>query len=279
MGLHIVSGDWHGSLGHARKVIEAAHKAGVNHIIQTGDFGWWPHYEPSYPGQVNDFAQKRGVTVDWLDGNHENFDDLDQRDHDLDPQGFRHYERPGSATGRRLTHLGYMPRGTVFDLDGRRAMAFGGASSIDKSSRRPHLEWWPQENITQGQVYNALDAGPVDYLFTHEAPQLPPGLPGDWKNDPISNTNRHAIALLASELAPRVLFHGHYHLPYNRQYNRQTMVYGLGADRNLNGTRGEGNAVLLDTDKNSVHPFDLSIPQPIDEFGEWFHDERGRGHV
>lgn len=255
----LVAGDWHGNNPHARRVIDAAQSLGSDHIIQVGDFGWWPHIHDgdhdAYAGRVDDYAQKRGVMIDWLDGNHENFDDLETRAHTLDGRGARYYERPNSETGRKLTNVAYLPRGLVFPLDhGRQAMAFGGAYSVDKRYRTPHHSWWPQELPSGREINDALDnARPVDFMFVHDAPEMPPGLMSDWNDDPASENNRAAIHALMDAYQPKVLFHGHYHFPYTSQL-RNTQIYGLGADKNMDGSRGRGSVVALDTESGSVEP-------------------------
>ena len=93
-------------------------------------------------------------------------------------------------------------------------------------------------------------------MFTHDAPAMPPGLPHGWKDDPASNNNRQAIHAMIQHYTPSALFHGHYHLPYTSKVGN-TMVYGLGADRNLAGGT-QGNNMLLDTDTGNLAPAELA---------------------
>src|SRR4051812_23913136 len=95
----MIAGDWHGNLAHARKMIDLAHEKQVETIVQVGDFGWWPHYADMAPyiGRIDKALYRRNLHLFWLDGNHENFDDLETRPYRAQ-RGVRYYERPNSES-------------------------------------------------------------------------------------------------------------------------------------------------------------------------------------
>jgi hypothetical protein len=71
----MLAGDWHGNIGWAVKVVDYAAEQGCDTILQLGDFGYWTdtlqtaHYLRSLTGALT----RTGITLYWLDGNHEDF--------------------------------------------------------------------------------------------------------------------------------------------------------------------------------------------------------------
>jgi len=174
----------------------------ITHIVQVGDFGYGP-WTGSKP-----FKASKGFFSDeemevynnaeklWLDGNHE--------DHDLLEQDCGAWQ-PGWK---------YMPRGSVLEVDGYRVMFFGGASSIDKPHRIPHVSWWPQESITQAQVLEALnDDGPIDAIFSHEHPAAVPYSDERYNNELFGRSDKEGLDALRQHFRPDFWFFGHHHAP------------------------------------------------------------------
>ena len=58
----------------ARRVIEELAAVGVDMVVQLGDFGWWP--QKGFAEKVSHAAVIAGVTVCFIDGNHEDHEDL-----------------------------------------------------------------------------------------------------------------------------------------------------------------------------------------------------------
>jgi len=162
---------------------------------------------------------RAGVDWYWLDGNHENFDALEEA-----------VDTTAAAPQQMLARLWYLPRGCTWTWDGCRFMALGGAYSIDKEYRKQGTSWWPQELLTREQVEMAMDRGPVDVLLTHDAPDgTCPIVNGTYKGDHISRGNRKAVSAVMEAVAPRLLVHGHYHHRYTADAG-DTTVEGLGRD-------------------------------------------------
>jgi predicted phosphodiesterase len=204
----LILGDVHGFWTEMNVTI--AHAIGthpdITHIVQVGDFGYgWT----SIPG-FKPFKASRGYFSDeelaiyeaaeklWLDGNHENHDKLDN---------------DGGAWQPDWKH---MPRGSVLEVDGYRMLFFGGGSSVDRSDRISHVSWWPQENITYGQVQACLESvdGPIDALFSHDHAECVPYSDSRYKSeDPPSKGNREMLQVLVDHFQPDYHFFGHHHAP------------------------------------------------------------------
>lgn len=213
----LVAGDVHGSGYWWRKLCQTAVDNDCPTIFQVGDFGWWTHVEPAYPAAVNKMLGDKGLQGFFIDGNHENFDDLWNW-----PAGDDGFVPIGDA-------LKYVPRGHVWEWDGVRFLALGGAYSIDRAHRTLGHSWWEQELIRREDVLKCLDAGPADVMLTHDAPMFPVGLPGTYKADALSRANREAVAAVVESARPRLLIHGHYHHRHTAFY-QDTRIEGLGCD-------------------------------------------------
>lgn len=226
----LVAGDTHGRMWQVNYLLDVAREQGCDRIVQVGDFGYWPHIEP-FAERVNRAAMRAGIDVYWLDGNHENFDMLEEVV-DVD----------AAEPQQMLANLWYLPRGATWEWDQLRFMSLGGAYSIDVASRVEGSSWWRQELLTREQVERAMDRGLVDVLFTHDAPDgVCPIIREGYKGDLISQGNRKAISAVMEAVHPRLLVHGHYHHRYSRVVHG-THVEGLGRDG-----QGADSWLVLDT--------------------------------
>ena len=270
----LIAGDWHGdcnapsvasntSVHKARSkgassivAVDNAVKYGAQWIIQCGDFGLWPGWFCFvYLDRLNAALIEANVHLIWLDGNHEDFDQLERL--------VKHNPRNDRGQTFIRSNILYSPRGCVFTLDHKRFMTVGGAFSIDKEWRTPHDSWWPQEQITMEQlqiILNQVESGrakhrpEVDYLFTHDChPNTP--FKHRIKDDVESNLHRRKIATIANAVRPKMWWHGHMHerydwtlpygVPFSLEDGQTTEVHGL-ADGREKDSWG-----ILDTEDNS----------------------------
>lgn len=216
----LLAGDTHGNIRHVKSLIEIAVYEGCDRIVQLGDFGFWPHIE-DFDAQVNRAAMEAGITFYWLDGNHENFDQLEKE-----------VDFNSAHPQQMYANLWYLPRGSTWEWDGCRFMALGGAYSIDKHRRVEGHSWWPQELITSAQVERAVSRGQVDIMLTHDTPEggCPiPVISLHGKGDEISRGNRLAVSAVLESAKPRLLAHGHMHHRHTTKIGK-TRIEGLDCD-------------------------------------------------
>ena len=216
----VIAGDWHGNYSWVKnKAVYMCQRFGTDTIIQLGDFGFIPG--TSEFTKLNNLLAKTGIMVFFVDGNHEPFDTY--RDHPVVEDGFQQLG----------TNIVRIMRGTVFNLGGAHCLGLGGAGSIDRQYRTAGKDWFPDEYITgvdvEAAVANALtlqqEGHRVDFMFTHDAPagvNTPLGRLG-YKPDPRVEAacamNRILLGSVVNEVAPRALFHGHYHTEYVSTYS------------------------------------------------------------
>jgi UDP-2,3-diacylglucosamine pyrophosphatase LpxH len=146
-------GDLHGEFSLLPKILKGIPSEAV--IIQVGDFGYWPGLELRY--QAGAKAVGHPFEILFIEGNH---------DHVVDVPYCRW---PGAV---------YVPRGSVMELDGKRVLFMGGATSVDRKWRSkaplgPH-PWFEEEVVTEADVERALQnvrgGGPIDLMVTHSPP-------------------------------------------------------------------------------------------------------------
>ena len=136
-----------------------------DHLIICGDFGlvwdnskndlWWREW----------LAQMPYITL-FVDGNHENFDLLNE---------FPEEEWHGGRVHRISDSIIHLMRGQIFEIDGKTFFTMGGAESHDKEYRKEGKSWWAGElptleEYTEAQHNLEQHGNKVDYILTHCVP-------------------------------------------------------------------------------------------------------------
>jgi len=123
-------------------------------------------------GRGDDYVRERlhnlPCTVLWLDGNHENFDCIEE---------YPVEEWKGGKVQFITEDIIHLMRGQVFEIEGKNFFTFGGGYSIDKYMRSPHISWWPQEMPNEEEYKEGIRnlervGNKVDYVLTHTCPEF-----------------------------------------------------------------------------------------------------------
>ncbi len=214
VGPLLLAGDWHGNGTHAAWTIDEAARRGADRVFQLGDFGYWEHQPPgvAFLDGVERHASEHGITVYFLDGNHDKTSLLLSTYADRDDEGFL-LVRP---------HVRYAPRGHRWQWGVLTFIALGGAYSVDKQWRLDREEssgttetlWFPEEQMTDVDLDGFLaDPAPVDVLLSHDKPRN--SKPSrNRKTAPECLPNQDRIQRAAVALQPRLMAHGHLHFRY-----------------------------------------------------------------
>lgn len=155
---------------------------------------------------VREFYLSIPVTTLFLDGNHENFDILEN----IPTERWHGGEVHLIASG--IIHL---MRGEVYDIDGRSFFVFGGADSYNKAELTPGLTWWEQELPTEEDYRNAwtnlkLYDFSVDYMLSHAGPYEAVGEIGFGSYDESAKL-AHQLQRFADNTDFREYYFGHFH--------------------------------------------------------------------
>ena len=239
-------GDTHANRVWTASVIRTLGAEGVDVVVQLGDFGWWP--QKGFAKYVSKAAVVAGVTVCFLDGNHENHEHLRFHTSLRNPAG-------GPADPVEMyPSLWYLPRGCGWEWHGVRFRALGGAFSIDHGVRTPGYDLFPVEEApTPADAQRAIEAGPADVLLCHDYPALGYELRG--RTLPAADARASAqvqslLAQVAEAIRPKLVVHGHWHHAYTIERDNTTVV-GLDCD-------GTDRAVaLLDLDTLQIREWSL----------------------
>lgn len=164
-----------------------------NYVIILGDFGlvWNRNEESASEKWWLDWLENKPFTTLFVDGNHENFDRLYQ---------YPIKEWHGGKVHEIRPHILHLMRGEVFDIEGKKFFAFGGASCHDildgvldpddfdtyddfrevwkrwdkdgKMFRVKGFSWWERELPTEEEMQNGINNlekhnWKVDYILSH----------------------------------------------------------------------------------------------------------------
>lgn len=163
-----ITGDTHGR----NDILKLSHNTTLSsltkddYLIISGDFGgvWDGGWQDRI---VQNFYNEQPYTTLFIDGNHENFDLLNQYPVEYWNGGKVHH------ITEKIIHL---MRGQIFTIANKSIFTFGGGLSIDRIYRTSGLTWWPQEEPSECECREAQDnlerhSFQIDYIVTHAGPE------------------------------------------------------------------------------------------------------------
>lgn len=157
-----ITGDTHGTIDFSKlkAYFKKKYVSRKDYLIILGDAGivW----DSDYKNTVG-LYESLGLTIYYIDGNHENFDLL---------ESFPIISSNNAKVHRISEYIFHVLRGEILILNGLSFLCIGGAESIDKTYRKPGVSWWKQERINENDINNALsnlssNNMEVDYVLTH----------------------------------------------------------------------------------------------------------------
>lgn len=198
-----ITGDTHqfNDFGKLQKYFSKKYVSKKDYLIILGDTGiiW----DKDYKKVLQEYSYL-GLTIFFIDGNHENFDLLDE---------FPIAEKNNARVHVLYDGIYHVLRGEILVLNNLSFLCVGGAESIDKQNRKEHISWWKEERITEYDVDKAFYSLQtvhlkVDYVLTHCAPDCicvkELGLDGDESTKQLSR--------LCPHIEMKYWYFGHYHI-------------------------------------------------------------------
>ena len=220
-----ITGDTHGERNRFQYLDSAMEKTlkKGDKLFVAGDWGYIG--DDSYMERLFlRFLSEKPYQILFVDGNHENFDLLNDYPVEEWCGGKVHVIRRDAERTPKVVHL---MRGQVFNIDGKKIFAFGGGYSIDKYMRRPHISWWPQEMPTKEEMDEGIDNlkavdNKVDYIITHTAPEDTMNMfhPYHPEEKPLNNY----LEYIRENVEYRQWYFGHMHGD-RELWRNQTMVF------------------------------------------------------
>lgn len=113
-----------------------------------------------------DWLENKPWTTLFVDGNHENFEMLNNLPEEKWHGGSVHIVRP---------HVLHLMRGQIFEIGGYSFFTMGGADSHDKAMRKEGKNWWKEElpdsrERATGLMNLSKFGNEVDFIISHCAP-------------------------------------------------------------------------------------------------------------
>lgn len=188
-----------------------------DYLIILGDVGlcWDDGKKDAW---IREKLEALSLTTLWIDGNHENFDLIDELPVSEWHGGKVHF------IGEKIIHL---MRGYVYEIENKKFFAFGGGFSVDKMARVEGKSWWkremPSEEEYQRGLHNLNKCGnQVDYIITHTAPEQ---ITHKLVEQVISGEEelQDYLQKISEEVEFRHWFFGHWHM--DCQMEEYTGVY------------------------------------------------------
>ncbi|MCR5331655.1 MAG: metallophosphatase family protein [Lachnospiraceae bacterium] len=228
-----ITGDTHGDFTrfNTKNFPEQREMTKDDFVIICGDFGgiWDPKEESKREKHDLDGLEERPFTLLFVDGNHDNFDRLNE---------YPEKEWKGGRVHEIRPHILHLMRGQVFEIDRKTIFTFGGAASHDITGgilemsdpnfrkkrkqleddwipyRVNHVSWWEQEMPSEAEMEtgrkNLKDHNnAVDFIITHccaSGTQATFGR-GILKPDPATEY----LEYIRNTVSFRKWFFGHYH--------------------------------------------------------------------
>lgn len=164
-----ITGDCHGDFERIVEFCEdACTTAEDDVLVILGDAGINYHGIPT-DNDLKQMLSDLHITLLCIHGNHE-----------MRPETIETYEEVEWNGGnvyieQEYPNLLFAKDGEVYNLDGRRCIAIGGAYSIDRYSRTPYVSWWPDEQpsdeiMSNVQMQLTKEYWDVNVVFSHTCP-------------------------------------------------------------------------------------------------------------
>jgi predicted phosphodiesterase len=175
-----------------------------DYIIICGDFGgvWSGGKDDQY--WLN-WLDTRNFTTLFVDGNHENFALLNEYPVETFCGGKVHKLMPS------VLHL---MRGEIYEIDGKKFFAMGGAASHDMHLRTEFKNWWREEMPSEEEYDNAINNlayhnGNIDYVISHCCPDsIQEKISPIYEHNRLTNFLEHIVK---ADCTYSKWFFGHYH--------------------------------------------------------------------
>lgn len=232
MRLSILVGDIHGQFN----VLCDQNLADCD-VYQVGDFGLGfgtRHADHLYMKHLNRFAQQHNINFFAIRGNH-------------DYPAFWQDPEMNKSVNEQYSNIELIPDYTYKDINGKKCLFIGGATSVDRTRRVQGLSYWEDEVLVEPTT--ALDK--CDVVISHTCPSRFPITPTEKDSivDYYARFDAHLYSDLKKEreimdrimdeVSPKEWYFGHFHhskmgLTNNVYWRCITIDEKLGLEENLN---------------------------------------------
>lgn len=162
------------------------------------------------------WLENKPFTVLFIDGNHENFDLLNQ---------YPIVDYLGGKTHKISENMYHLMRGEIFTIDGNKYFCMGGAESIDKTPEKENILWWKEEIPNHTEMNNGINNlkkhnWEVDYILTH---CFTCSFEYSLFNQCLNNSLTNYFEIVDWTTTYKHWYFGHYHI--DRAFDKYTCLY------------------------------------------------------
>ena len=211
-----VTGDTHGMIDieHVVNWEKTTKLSKDDYLIIAGDVCVPPFHGIHPDRNAQNILDKLKCKVLFIDGNHENFEDLNK---------YEVTEWNGGKVHIISDNITHLMRGQIYEIEGKTIFTMGGAVSPDRNRRIYGLTWFSEEDVSMKDTEEALNNlekynYKVDYIITHTigAEYIYRKLKGKgvatpdnmWFHGSIDNF----LDYLLEKVEFRTWYFGHYHM-------------------------------------------------------------------
>lgn len=161
-----LTGDTHGEINlkklSNKNFLEGKSLTKNDYVIILGDFGLLWREDETFKYWLK-FLNERNFKILFVDGNHENFNLINE--YPIETWN-------GGKIHKISDNIYHLMRGQVFTIDTLKFFTFGGASSIDILERKENIDWWKDElpsysELNEGLINLQNHNFKVDYILSH----------------------------------------------------------------------------------------------------------------
>ncbi|WP_209970849.1 metallophosphoesterase family protein [Paenibacillus eucommiae] len=219
-----VTGDLHGyteiSKFNFKRFPQSRKLTKEDYVIVAGDFGliWDNKNDELY---WRKWLSNKKFTTLFIDGNHENFNLLD----DYPVQTWS-----GGKVHKINESIIHLMRGQVYIINDIKLFTFGGASSHDKEFRKENINWWSREmpsneEYEEGHLNLNKHDWKVDIVITHTCPSSTLGLIKQGDTESMhSDQLTDYFEEIKTKLEYSHWYFGHFHLDF-KVSDKQTLLF------------------------------------------------------
>ena len=217
----LIFGDSHMDLNNLFNVIDYAETRNCKTLLSVGDYGYWPHVEEGrdFLKYVSKELIDRDMEIHFIRGNHDNHEYLERyADMEIAEVSSRMFFRPNMATW------------TWGDYT---FCSVGGAYSVDGYKRVFGRDKWPNEEISNRDVYSCMGIE-ANIIISHDCPSSV-DIDHYLSNhkDPMTHGHRMKLQSIVDEIKPQYVIHGHYHQRFIAQgFHSEGEFTNIGLGRN-----------------------------------------------
>lgn len=196
-----ITGDTHGKIDFQRlkEYFSNIYVSEKDVLIILGDAGIVWSQKDCY---IFDYSML-GLTILFIDGNHENFTLLNR---------FPIVTKFGAKAHRLNENIYHVKRGEILKINGKTFFCLGGATSIDKHLRKEGVSWWNEENISEEDILNSkINLQKVNYRVDYVLTHAGPSSIVYWMFKHPADRNTMILEELLCKLKFKEWFFGHYH--------------------------------------------------------------------